>query len=146
MTQKLSSPLEQQIVGPHIRHPNPHPQYALKGTDTITEAEVETLIQAFWDSHTSTGMSMPSDAVPAAETVAATGAPGSAPQYSRADHIHPMPGLATESESGFMSNTDKGKLDAILFPMVISPLAGALLDIDTGELVWDVETYEQVLS
>ncbi len=28
MNQKLSTPIEQKVVGPHIRHPNPHPQYA----------------------------------------------------------------------------------------------------------------------
>ena len=39
MAQSLKTPNEQAIVGPHIRHENPHPQYAL-ATETVTQDEL----------------------------------------------------------------------------------------------------------
>ncbi len=47
MAQKLHTPLEQEIVGPHIRHPDPHPQYLLRtdalDPDTITAMPAQTI-------------------------------------------------------------------------------------------------------
>lgn len=122
MNQKLTTPLEHEIIGPHIRHPNPHPQYVLAG---------------------SVGLS---DDVPTAETVDAPGGPGVSTQGSRADHQHPMPGLATASQSGFMSAAQAAALAAQSTPAVIAPLAGGLLDIDAGQLVWNIDNLEQVVD
>lgn len=124
--QKLSTPIEQKVIGPHIRHPNPHPQYALA-------ADVAAPIA-------------PSTSTPAAETVGTPGTPGVSTSYARADHIHPMPGAATSANAGFMSAADKARLDSLTAGQVISPLGGALLDIDSGQLVWDIVTYEQVMA
>ena len=126
MSQKLSTPIEQAVVGPHIRHPNPHPQYALASSVTPTPG--------------------PSTSTPATQGVGSTGLVGTSTDYARADHRHPMPGLATTTTDGFMSAADKTALAAIGLHPVISPLDGALLDIDNGTLVWDVDTLEQVLS
>ena len=45
MTQSLKTPNEQAIVGPHIRHENPHPQYAL-ATETVTQEELTAAVSA----------------------------------------------------------------------------------------------------
>lgn len=37
--------------------------------------------------------------------------PGSSAQYSRGDHVHPLPAAATTSAAGLMSAQDKGRLD-----------------------------------
>jgi|GEM_PF-4430250 len=42
-----------------------------------------------------------------------TPAAGSAGEASRADHVHPLPPVATTSNDGLMSATDKNKLDGI---------------------------------
>lgn len=126
MTQKLGTPLEQAVVGPHIRHANPHPQYALA-------ADVGTI-------------PLPATTTPASETVGDPGSTGTTVAYARSNHVHPMPGLATASAPGFMAAADKTRIDAIGAHPVISPLDGALLDIDAGQLVWDVATYEQVMA
>jgi len=52
-------------------------------------------------------------ATPTGETVGASGATGSSTTAARADHTHAMPGTVTESAAGFMSATDKTKLDGI---------------------------------
>jgi hypothetical protein len=123
MTQKLATPLEQQIVGPHIRHVNPHPQYALAADVNATT---------------------PSVVIPATEVVGSAGTIGISTAYARADHVHPMPGLASSSAAGFMSATDKARLDALTSGQVISPAGGALFDYDHGELVWDVDVVPAV--
>lgn len=51
-------------------------------------------------------------ATPVALTVGGAGSAGSSLYQSRQDHSHPMPGVATAGVSGFMSSTDKSKLDA----------------------------------
>jgi hypothetical protein len=58
-------------------------------------------------------LSMPSlgSGTPAAETVAATAVAGTSLLAARLDHVHAMPGLVTTSVNGFMSATDKTKLD-----------------------------------
>lgn len=48
---------------------------------------------------------------PTALTVAGAASVGSGLNYARDDHAHAMPGLATAVASGFMSSTDKSKLD-----------------------------------
>lgn len=45
MSQALKTPNEQAIVGPHVRHSNPHPQYAL-ASDTITQDELDAAVAA----------------------------------------------------------------------------------------------------
>lgn len=45
MAQALKTPNEQAIVGPHIRHENPHPQYAL-ATETVTQDELDAAVAA----------------------------------------------------------------------------------------------------
>lgn len=122
MVQKLTKPLEHELIGPHIRHPNPHPQYALAGSGTL------------------------SDDLPATEAVGAAGTPGVDTEASRADHQHPMPGLATASQDGFMSSAQFAALAAQSTPAVIAPLAGGLLDIDAGQLVWNIDNLEQVVD
>lgn len=37
--------------------------------------------------------------------------PGTVNQYSRGDHVHPLPPVATTSTAGLMSAQDKGRLD-----------------------------------
>lgn len=48
---------------------------------------------------------------PTAETVGATASNGTSNEAARADHRHAMPGNATTGADGFMSSTDKTKLD-----------------------------------
>jgi hypothetical protein len=48
--------------------------------------------------------------IPTPETVGAVGVSGVSEEAARVDHVHAMPGLATASTSGFMSNTDKAML------------------------------------
>jgi YD repeat-containing protein len=45
VTQALKTPNEQAIVGPHIRHENPHPQYALS-SETVTQDELTAAVAA----------------------------------------------------------------------------------------------------
>lgn len=40
-----------------------------------------------------------------------TASPGSSALYSRGDHVHPLPAVATASAAGLMSAQDKGRLD-----------------------------------
>ena len=40
-----------------------------------------------------------------------TASPGTASKYSRGDHVHPLPAVATTSAAGLMSAQDKGRLD-----------------------------------
>lgn len=47
-----------------------------------------------------------------AETVGAVGSNGTSAEAARVDHVHAMPGLATNLVDGFMPATDKAKLDA----------------------------------
>lgn len=65
---------------------------------------------------------------PVALTIAAAGAVGSSIDAARSDHVHAMPGLATAAVSGFMSLTDKAKLDAA----TPSPTASTLLMRDAA--------------
>ena len=127
MGQKLFTPTEQAIVGPHIRHPNPHPQYELAGSIGGPAPD-------------------PSASLPAAQSIGTAGQVGTSVEYARGDHRHPMPGLADISNNGFMSAADKILLATLGTNPVISPLAGGVLDADNGTLVWDTSNLEQVVS
>jgi microcystin-dependent protein len=56
---------------------------------------------------------MVTNAAPAAETVGATAAVGTATTAARSDHRHAMPDEASTSSAGFMSAADKTKLNGI---------------------------------
>ncbi len=101
MTQKLATPMEQAVVGPHIRHANPHPQYAMAGAAGVTTLEAVELIEGY-----------ASDDTPEVEAVGDAGSQGFTNAFSRKDHRHPMPSVATASDAGFMSAADKVILNA----------------------------------
>lgn len=50
---------------------------------------------------------------PTGLTVGGSNNGGTSNQLARADHVHAMPNAATSGASGFMSNTDKNKVDSI---------------------------------
>lgn len=54
-----------------------------------------------------------SNSTPDALTVGQAGAVGTATSAARADHAHSLPGLASGSAAGFMSSSDKTKLDSV---------------------------------
>jgi hypothetical protein len=91
--------LERDALGRHLRHPDPHPQYALQ-TEVDAIAQLST-----------------SDQLPTAETVDDPGAVGTSTDAARADHVHPMPGLATTLNDGFMSAADKIALAGLTAPV-----------------------------
>lgn len=71
MTQKLHTPQEQAIVGPHVRHPNPHPQYAL-AADAIDGDELDAAIAAAVADITGTGDLVAGDNIELTKTGGAT--------------------------------------------------------------------------
>jgi hypothetical protein len=135
MGQKLATPEEQRVVGRHLRHVDPHPQYG-KATDV---AELRQQVAALGGGGAGTTLS---DATPAVEHVSQAGSPGIATTASRGDHRHPMPGLATTAASGFMSAAHAQAIAAA----VVGPAGGGVLDMDNGTLVFDVDTVEQVVA
>lgn len=141
MTQTLKTPLEQQIVGPHLRHVDPHPQYAAQTTITALTARVATLESDTTTTAPAESVTLSSSA-PAAESVGQIGLSGISTSASRSDHLHALPGLATTTVDGFLSAADKLAIDQ----RIIQPAQGALLDIDNGTLVWDIDSMQQVLA
>jgi len=102
-----------------------------------------------------TGVQLTTNA-PQAETVGAAAAVGVAAVAAREDHVHAMPGLATDVLAGFMSNTDKLKLDSSTSAttpttLAIRDAAGRLqvadpaLSADVATLGW-VTTYTEPLA
>lgn len=80
----------------------------------------------------------PSTTIPNTEEVADTGAIGTSTYYARADHEHPMPGLATESTPGFMSASDKSTVDNIsgaYQPISARGQANGYAELDTNALI-----------
>jgi hypothetical protein len=69
-----------------------------------------------------TGVQLTTNA-PQVETVGAAAVVGTAADAARADHVHAMPGLATDVLAGFMSNADKLKLDSATSASTPSSLA-----------------------
>lgn len=56
---------------------------------------------------------LPSSSLPQSESVGSSGSAGTATTYSRSDHRHSMPPLASSTTAGFMSGADKAKLDSL---------------------------------
>jgi hypothetical protein len=136
MNQRLQTPDEQRIVGPHIRHPDPHEQYLTKELGA-TKAELGESMQS---------AGALSDSVPSEIGIADTGEAGVSAESARADHQHESPPLATIYVDGFLSAADKTKLDGQGTIAVIPPLNGGVLDIDNGTLVWDIDNLEQLVE
>lgn len=67
-----------------------------------------------------------SNATPLANGTASAGTSGSA---SRADHVHPLPAVATQTTDGLMSATDKTKLDGLGSSGVTQIIAGSNITI-----------------
>ena len=68
---------------------------------------------------------------PAAETIGATGAVGAATTAAKADHVHAMPSNVTDSVDGFMSASDKAKLDGIASSATNTPLSSSTPTAET---------------
>jgi hypothetical protein len=92
------APLEDDIIVPHLKQSDPHPQYRRRDDP---------------DDGTGGGVALATDEEPTAETVGATAIVGDAETAARADHRHAMPGLATGSRSGFLSPADKTAIDTL---------------------------------
>jgi hypothetical protein len=93
-----------------------------------------------------TGVQLTTNA-PQNETVGAAAAVGTAPTAAREDHVHAMPGIATDVLAGFLSAADKLKLDSATSAstpttLAIRDAAGRLqvadpaLDGDVATLGW----------
>lgn len=110
---------------------NHHARHATGGPDAITPASINAAVdthvhpaatqavsgflsstdKAKLDSVASNATAVGST-TPTFEAVGQAGFVGASALAARADHAHPMPGLATTSASGFMSAADKAKLDS----------------------------------
>jgi hypothetical protein len=137
MNQRLQTPDEQRIVGPHIRHPDPHEQYLTKELGA-TKEELAAVQDAAGP--------VTSDDIPTIIGIADPGEVGTSVNSARSDHRHESPPLATIYVDGFLSAIDKTKLDGQGFNAVLSPLDGGVLDIDNGTLVWDIDNLQQVVA
>jgi hypothetical protein len=117
--QKLKEPLEQKLVGPHVRHYDPHPQYAL-ATDSVSQADLDAAIaQEVLDRNAAIDAALTAEA-PIQDIVAG-------------DDIK-------------VSKTGSTVTISLTPHRIIHPLDGAVLDTDIGELVWDVENFQQVVA
>jgi hypothetical protein len=137
MNQRLQTPDEQRIVGPHIRHPDPHEQYLTKALGATKEDLNAAMDEAG---------PVTSNDVPTIIGIADSGEVGTSAESARSDHQHESPPLATIYVDGFLSAIDKTKLDGQGFNAVLSPLDGGVLDIDNGTLVWDIDNLQQVVA
>jgi hypothetical protein len=95
-------------TGAHADHVHGSPGLATAGIDGFMSSTFASKLNGI-DANAAAVTS----ATPTAENVSSSGTVGTAALSARADHRHAMPGNATTSAAGFMSSTDKTKLDGL---------------------------------